>query len=385
MSTGDEITTATLPPAASASDVPIPKKIVVCLDGTGNQIGSSQPTNVAKIYQMLDLLNPKVQIAFYDPGVGTLPASTARGKVGRIRSLATQLAFGSGLQTNLTEAYTWLMHHYQPGDKIYIFGFSRGAYTARALTGMLTRPGLLRPGSENLVAYAVGEYVNNRKIDEKVKKGIQNFADAFCWGTEKVPLFPEWPPPADYHEDWHCVPVEYLGVWDTVKATGFLRFGNLQWPFTRNLRNVRRVRHAVSIDERRLPYREYLATPSTHVEEVWFAGVHSDVGGTFDDAEDLPLLSTIPLKWIADGVSTELSLRDEAYQRYCTVTEDHALSQIHRMGRWWALAGIRHRPRPATAILHASVATRRKKYPAYPSKTSTGQQWADTDWTNPTV
>jgi uncharacterized protein (DUF2235 family) len=384
MSTGDEKTTVQ-PPASGLPEVPLPKKLVICLDGTGNQIGSSQPTNVAKIYQMLDLRDPKVQIAYYDPGVGTLPASTARGRVGRVTSMISQLAFGSGLQTNLTQAYTWLMHHYQPNDQIYVFGFSRGAYTARALTGMLTRPGLLRPGSENLVEYAVGEYVNNRRIDDRVKKGIQNFADAFCWGTEKIPLFPEWPAPAEFHEDWHCVPVEYLGVWDTVKATGFLRFGDLQWPFTRDLRNVRRVRHAVSIDEQRLPYREYLAKPGSQVEEVWFAGVHSDVGGTFDDPEDTPLLSTIPLKWIADGVVAELSLREDAYPKYCRVTEDQALGEIHRMGRLWSLAGVRHRPRPADAILHASVARRQKSFPAYPRKHAAEQQWADTDWINPVI
>jgi uncharacterized protein (DUF2235 family) len=384
MSIGDE-KAPVQPPASAAPDVPSPKKIVVCLDGTGNQIGSSEPTNVAKIFQMLDLRDPKVQIAYYDPGVGTLPASSARGRVGRFTSVLGQLAFGNGLQTNLTQAYTWLMHHYQPNDQIYVFGFSRGAYTARALTGMLTRPGLLRPGSENLVEYAVGEYVNNRTIDDRVKKGIQNFADAFCWGTEKIPLFPEWPEPALFHEDWHCVPVEYLGVWDTVKATGFLQFGDLQWPFTRNLRNVRRARHAVSIDERRLPYREYLAKPSSHLEEVWFAGVHSDVGGTFEDPEEKPRLSTIPLKWIADAVVGELSLREDAYQKYCTVSEDNALGQIHKMGRLWSLAGVRHRPRPENAILHASVARRQKSTPSYPRGHSVEQQWADTDWVNPVI
>jgi uncharacterized protein (DUF2235 family) len=371
------------------TDGPVPKKIIICLDGTGNEIGSSEPTNVAKIYQMLDLLNPKVQIAYYDPGVGTLPASTARGRIGRLTSIAGQLAFGSGVQTNLAQAYTWLMQHYQPNDSVYIFGFSRGAYTARALVGMLTRPGLLRPGSENLIEYAVGEYTAKREIDAKVQAGIRNFADAFCWGTEQSPLFPQWPESSEYHEDWHCVPIRYLGVWDTVKATGFMRFGDLRWPYTRKLLNVDKIRHAVSIDERRRPYHEYLVEVdpdrSTHVEEVWFAGVHSDVGGTFDDGPTVPQLSSIPLKWIADGVIDELVLRENAYATYCTVTENHATSRIHAMSRLWDLATIRHRPIPAGASLHASIELRRKDLTDYPQRFSGTPVWADADWLKPTI
>src|SRR5262249_18670176 len=126
------------------------RKIIICLDGTNDEIGNARPTNVGKVYEMLKMTEPSVQIAYYDPGIGTLPASTARGYVERKVSRIGELAFGWGLRSKLADAYRWLMQHYQFKDEIYIFGFSRGAYTARALVGMLNRPGLLRPGSENL-------------------------------------------------------------------------------------------------------------------------------------------------------------------------------------------------------------------------------------------
>ena len=122
------------------------KKIVICLDGTGNQLGANNPTNVAKIFQLLDLGDPSRQIAYYDPGVGTMSSASARGTLGRATSRLCGLALGTGMKANLAEAYTYLMQHWRTGDSIYIFGFSRGAYTARALAGMLTRPGLMRPG-----------------------------------------------------------------------------------------------------------------------------------------------------------------------------------------------------------------------------------------------
>ncbi|WP_234439638.1 MULTISPECIES: T6SS phospholipase effector Tle1-like catalytic domain-containing protein [Streptomyces] len=122
------------------------KNIVVCLDGTGNQLKARGNTNVVKLYEMLDLHDPTAQIAYYDPGVGTFSAAGAWTTPGRKISKLLGLAFGSGLKANLAEAYTYLMHHYEPGDRIFLFGFSRGAYTARALAGLLKSVGLLRRG-----------------------------------------------------------------------------------------------------------------------------------------------------------------------------------------------------------------------------------------------
>ena len=213
------------------------KKIVICLDGTGNQMKARGHTNVAALYEMLDLSDPTTQLGYYDPGVGTMSSASARGGLDRWFSRMSGLAFGSGMRTNVAEAYTFLMQHWQPGDELYIFGFSRGAYTARALVGMLNRPGLLRPGSENLVPYAVAHYATNKSFSNADKKDMREFSHAFCWGTEAYPLSP--PRAKDpYEMHWHSVPIAYLGVWDTVKAAGVLRLGNLHWPFTHQLFNV---------------------------------------------------------------------------------------------------------------------------------------------------
>jgi uncharacterized protein (DUF2235 family) len=365
------------------------KKIVVCLDGTGNQLGANNPTNVAKVFQLLDLSDPSKQLAYYDPGVGTMSAASARGRLGRAASRLSGLAFGTGMKTNLSEAYTYLMQHWQAGDSIYIFGFSRGAYTARALAGMLTRPGLMRPGSENLVPYAVAKYAINRDFKKDEYKRMAEFSGAFCWRTEGEPLF-DTIKRNDPDQIWHhAVPVAYLGLWDTVKAAGILRLGNLRWLYTRSLPNAARIRHAVSIDEHRRPYREYLVEPkqfrTAGLEEVWFAGVHSDVGGTFEPDHKL---ARIALKWMVDGVHADLILRPGAYAKICTVDDSFALGQIHRMGRIWTLAGSRKRDIPPGAILHMSVKVRREhdgKYPHRRRALPEDQVWADPDWTEPSA
>jgi uncharacterized protein (DUF2235 family) len=156
----------------------MPRAIVVCLDGTGNQVGASHPTNVVRLVEMLDTDDPSRQFVYYDPGVGTLSSGSAHGPVGRGLSRLWGLAFGSGLRTNLAEAYTYLMRHWQPGDEVYVFGFSRGAYTARALVGMLNKPGLMRPGSENLIPYAVSKYAFNHDIDRSEEE-VARFSHAF--------------------------------------------------------------------------------------------------------------------------------------------------------------------------------------------------------------
>ncbi len=367
---------------------PASKNIIVCLDGTNDELGESRPTNPAKVFEMLDLDNPLRQMAYYDPGVGTLPASTARGKAGRLASRLGQLAFGLGMKTNLMQSYTWLMQNYRPGDKLYVFGFSRGAYTARALVGMLARPGLLRSGSLNLVEYAVKEYAKKRPVNdqEAFLARVGEFADALCWGTRSHPMNKDWPYCPDPRDEVHSIPVEYLGIWDTVEASGLAGIGEVKWPDTTTLWNVRRLRHAVSIDERRRPFHEFLVEPRAGFEEVWFAGVHSDVGGTFLDCE----LATIALKWVFDGICQELHLRDRkhaaAYAKWCTVDAEFATAAAHDNGWTWKLLPGRTRPIPGTALLHETVKLRRARQPFYLRTLGNADQpsrWADPGWLTP--
>lgn len=368
------------------------RKIVICLDGTGNQVGARHPTNVVRLYEMLRADDPAQQLLYYDPGVGTMSSATARGPASRWFSRVSGLAFGTGLKTNLAEAYTFLMQHWQPGDEVYVFGFSRGAYTARALVGILNKPGLMRPGSENLVPYAVAKYAFNQDIDKSMQE-VARFSHAFCRRTDDEPLWRVVKDNAKVagHErqvSRHALPIAYLGLWDTVKAAGVLRLGNLRWPYTHQLPNAARIRHAVSLDEKRRPYREYEVTPrpptlQDTAQEVWFAGVHSDVGGTFEHAANEPMLSAITLKWVTDGICDDLLFRPGAYAEACTLTEEFADAPLHRNGPLWVLAGRRSRPVPEGARVHASVQLRRRHDARYHPDLREPREWADLDWTKP--
>ncbi|MBO1754680.1 DUF2235 domain-containing protein [Allobranchiibius sp. CTAmp26] len=359
-----------------------PKTIVMCLDGTNDQIGVSEPSNVAKIFRMLSLVDPSRQIAYYDPGIGTLPAPHARGIIERHLSTGEELAFGIGMRHKLTEAYSWLMRHYAFGDRIFVFGFSRGAYTARALVGMLHCPGLLRTGSENLVPYAINKYATNDWPDTPEEcQGLTEFADAFCWGTPQNPVSagrrtpgsayvgsrspaqePVSPPmDGSYFVPYHSVPVAFLGIWDTVEASGVLHMHEHHWRFTHSVPNAISVRHAVAIHEWRNPYRAMLLEDRPtceHPEEAWFAGVHSDVGGTYEDDHRL---AVIALKWVVDGAVEHLILREQdSYSAlFDALTEGAYQGAVHPLPKSWLVTGPPHHRRiPEGAWIHQSAASR---------------------------
>jgi uncharacterized protein (DUF2235 family) len=345
------------------------KNIVVCLDGTGNQLKARGSTNVVRFFELLELGDPAAQVAYYDPGVGTFSAHGAWTPAARSISRVLGLAIGSGMRENLGEAYRYLMGAWEPGDQLSILGFSRGAFTARALAGMLYRVGLLRPGCENLVQYAVNVYARNRGRDADLSrdegwKRIDRFSAAFARTTNRS----------------RAIPITFMGIWDSVKAASI--FGSdLTWPYTRQLPNVATVWHAVSIDEQRRPYREYLVEPKGDRpvrNETWFAGVHSDVGGTF---EDDPRLADITLKWMAEGaMAAGVLVKQRAYRKRCALTPEHALGRIHRMGRIWALAGYRTRTLPTGARVHASVRDRLDKEPAYRRRLPAEVVWENEHW-----
>jgi uncharacterized protein (DUF2235 family) len=121
------------------------KNIVICCDGTGNEFGDSK-SNVVKLYQML--VNDDSQAAYYHPGVGTMGARAAFTGISRWWTRVIGLAFGYGISDNIADAYQFPMRTFQGGDTVYMFGFSRGAYTVRALCGMLHIIGLLREDNE---------------------------------------------------------------------------------------------------------------------------------------------------------------------------------------------------------------------------------------------
>src|SRR6185312_13977381 len=137
------------------------RNIIVCCDGTGNEFDERR-SNVIKLYKTL--ICDDNQIAYYHPGVGTMGARNALSRIGKWWTKLLGLAFGYGISDNVADAYQFLMRNYEPEDPIYVFGFSRGAYTARALCGMLHAVGLLSAGNEALIPYAI-RMIKQRHID----------------------------------------------------------------------------------------------------------------------------------------------------------------------------------------------------------------------------
>src|SRR5882762_5967072 len=252
------------------------KNIDVCCDGKGNQYGSAN-SNVVKLYWTLS--DRDKQTAYYHPGVGTMGTRNALSAVGKWWTKVRGLAFGYGFSDNIADVYSFLMGEFDPGDHIFIFGFSRGAYTARALCGLLHMCGLLTPGNEALIPYALRLYKSNDPCKFEIAKGFRN--------TFSIP----------------CTPY-FLGLWDTVSSVGWIldpiytKGGHL--PFTALFPDIPILRHAVSIDERRAFFRQNLihepVSANQNLKQVWFAGVHSDVGGSYAEAESG--LSKVALRWM---------------------------------------------------------------------------------------
>jgi uncharacterized protein (DUF2235 family) len=255
----------------------VAKNIVICCDGTGNEF-SDHNSNVVKLYSALRI-DGTSQIGYYHPGVGTMGAPTATNWVSKTWSTLMGLAFGAGLLTNVGDAYRYLMDNYQEGDQVYVFGFSRGAYTARALAGVLHMFGLLHPGNDGLIPYILRMYAKKTRDADGMTHTFEvagQFKKTFCR---------------------HCPP-HLVGVWDTVSSVGYV-WDPVRLPYTGQNPDMQNGRHALSIDERRCYFRNNLwgaELPGQSVKQVWFAGVHSDVGGSYREAESG--LSKIALEWM---------------------------------------------------------------------------------------
>jgi uncharacterized protein (DUF2235 family) len=257
----------------------MPKNLVICFDGTNNQFGREN-TNVVRLVQSLDR-DPSLQRLYYDPGVGTLPEPGALNCISRKISELCGLAFGAGLTWKIQEAYCYLMDYWEPGDHVFIFGFSRGAYSARVLAGMLHALGLLPRGGHNLVPYAMRLLEGVRKEggtedDGGAPKRWGKLCDEFRWTFAR---------PIPCGNDDRRFKVHFLGLWDTVSSVGWV-WDPATFPHTAHNPSVEVVRHAVSVDERRWFFRQNLVmkVDGQDLLECWFPGVHSDVGGGYSDS-----------------------------------------------------------------------------------------------------
>lgn len=266
----------------------MPKNIVICCDGTANEFAADR-TNVVKLFFTLQH-DPAQQVAYYHPGVGTMEAVGAVTSVGRKVTKLLGLALGYGLETDIRDAYVYLMNHYEEGDRVYFFGFSRGSYTVRVVTALLHMYGLIRPGNEPLVPYAIRMMMAVTKLREK-KSDEAKVKEYFALARQFK----------DHFGGKECKP-HFVGIWDTVSSVGWI--GNpVSLPYTGSNPDIQIGRHAMAIDEKRAFFRTNLWRPKPppaggpkDIKQVWFAGVHCDVGGGYAEADSG--LSKLALEWM---------------------------------------------------------------------------------------
>ena len=291
------------------------KRIAIFCDGTWNRSDAKHPTNVVTLALAARLRDDAghVQQVIYQPGVGT-----GRGSTGLARWLDRKVggAFGLGLNLNLEEAYRALVFAWEPGDQIYLFGFSRGAFTARSLAGFIRSAGLPDRAQVARIPEALDRYRS------RLKSTHPDHPRSFEWRLGYAPGVVTSKDEADWRKDnghpaGHPLTIAYIGVWDTVGSLGVpahLSFlarvfnGPHRFHDTTLSRSVCAARHAVAVDERRRTFEPALwdnvaalndgATGEDRkYRQEWFPGTHGSVGG----GGDITGLSNAAAVWIAEG------------------------------------------------------------------------------------
>jgi uncharacterized protein (DUF2235 family) len=362
----------------------LPKSIFIFADGTGNSSAKLFKTNVWRLYEALDLRRPgpdeMAQIAYYDNGVGTSNFRPLR-LLGGI--------FGIGLKKNVLRLYAFLCRNYNPGDKIYCFGFSRGAFTIRLLVGLITGQGILRDQGDGILSYqirdayraACDEFLPNRWPARMVAMGLRWVRDKYIHAKRTVLR------QRHYHATQRVqTDVDFVGVWDTVAAYGgpFAEFtrgiDDWVWPLTMPhyglSPKVIQARHALALDEERdafqpllwdefrenfliteggevvvgqdadgKPIKENRKVQPERLQQVWFTGVHSDVGGGYPDES----LSYISLLWMMDELSPTVRFLPAIVERVTELVNPFGPLHDSRSGLG---AYYRYMPRKLTALLH---------------------------------
>jgi uncharacterized protein (DUF2235 family) len=315
------------------------KRIVLLSDGTGNSAAKLFKTNVWRLYQALDLAEPVAgdvpQVASYHDGVGTSsfkPLAILGG------------AFGWGLKRNVLDHYEYLCRTWQPGDEIYAFGFSRGAFTIRVVVGLIADQGLLRHCSDFELGYAARDAYRayRRKFNRTgglVKPlrwardhlVIRSYRYLFKQAAyTKIPYRPsrDVGAPSEAMTRDEVPSIRFVGVFDTVAAYGTplaeLTRGIDDWVWPLSMPDnvlspkVRVARHALALDDERDTFHPLLwdevaeqrnadagKVPQGRLQQVWFAGMHSDVGGGYPDDS----LSYAPLHWMMRESEADMGLR----------------------------------------------------------------------------
>lgn len=373
-----------------------PRRIVVFADGTGNAF-SSQESNVWRLYQALDKrpgAGGQLQLTRYVPGVGTSANAVVRMIDG---------ATGFGVPSNVRKLYRFLCWNWEPGDEIYLFGYSRGAFTVRTLAALVAMQGLMprRVDGAEVTSAEMDRNANAAWLAYRVMTAplvaegrsvwnplnwqmnplisvIRGARDGVRWAKRRLlgqRVHAEVVEALPQDRRAGAVPIRFMGLFDTVEAYGMpveeLRsvWNRLVWPIRfRNRRCswvVGKVRHALSLDDERLSFHPIRfdvsprpdGRPVPETQELWFAGVHSDVGGGYPNDET----AFQPLLWMADEAELqELVFDPEALGRYRARLYPQALIHDSRRG----LASIyRYSPRVVRAgadvggvpVVHHSV------------------------------
>lgn len=371
------------------------QRLVICIDGTSNQPVGNR-TNVIRLYRMLEQL-PGQQVAYYQPGVGTLQPRSASNWIRQQALIALDKMTAIMLYRHISSVYRYLMAQYQEGTELYLFGFSRGAYTARVLAGMLTRVGLLHPGHDEMIQFAWDVYRRTRDQEDHVQAA--RFRKTFS----------------------RAVKVRFLGLWDTVSSVG-LPWRPRSYPYTFDNSQVQSVRHALALDERRVMFVQNQWTahprPSQDVQQVWFAGAHADVGGGYADTESQ--LAMIPLAWmLREARAAGLTFKEHEVANLLTpegkggklpapdvsqLTAQFAAANAHdelerrpfwklleqlpiprqlrdaqgQYQRYWIRNQGRYRRLPEDALIHQSVRLRQEKITGYlQGRLPPGYRWVE--------
>lgn len=258
------------------------KRLILCCDGTWNSADQSSngipcPTNIIRIaYRIAKRKDDLRQIVYYSQGVGT----------GNSVDRFTGGAFGKGVDDNIFDAYRFLVANYEPGDQLFLFGFSRGAFTARSIAGMIRKCGILK------------------------REFVERYRDAtFMYRSDENP---DGPSSSAFRHKYSVmgdeeIPIHFIGVWDTVGSlgiplSGFRNITKRKYQFhdTELSGSVKNACHALAIDELRSPFKptlwQYKPKEGQTVEQMWFSGVHSNVGGGYPDRS----LADISLEWMIE-------------------------------------------------------------------------------------
>jgi uncharacterized protein (DUF2235 family) len=324
------------------------KRVVLCADGTWNTPHgvdvAVNDTNVRKLF--CAVADVPEQLSYYDSGVGTngTPIDHLIGG-----------AMGEGLFQKIQENYQYLAYVWDPGDDIFLFGFSRGAYTARSLGGMIAKFGVPTRNFDNMTVKKIFDAYRLTDVAQK--------------DTAKASLTAEY--------GLSDVSVKMIGVWDTVGSLGipgllFSIFDQKRYGFldTTLHPEVQKAYHAVCIDERRAQFMPTLwsnpdGSPRVNdaqVTQVWFPGVHGDVGGSYSESQ----LSDIAMRWMMKkAMACGLTFTDVVRKQYLAPAAVDVLGLAHDEWRVipWGLP--KHRTVPANAVMANTVQMRLDRMATY--------------------